>query len=423
MRKTVTIRVERAQTVDSRPAEAAETPRALRVGLAWPATERLTNLSVRYERYVRGFQALGHDPVTVCQPSAAVGYSESVALASTESDLRDPGFWRSLRLDAVVAITWLGLADMVRAARTACPWVASVADSDGQVGVRVFPGVTFSRGVWQHRRLFDRLRAAKFWARRYLLRPESYDRPMLESTERANVIAVGSAQAMECLSRFFAYHRRPDLAARLAVIPYPVDPCFLTGEVPQHRQRRLVAVGRWDDPQKDAALLARAVARVLKASADVSFVLVGRGGERVFKPPCAQSPRVQYLGPQPPDMVAALLRDSRALLMSSRWEGAPVVVNEALCLGCTLVGPARIVGLRSYCQGGDFGTTSFGRSARGLAAAVLEEMKAWDEGRRDPRRIAAAWRPHFDPRTVCRQLLGPAGDVNGREPPQEADDV
>ena len=246
---------------------------------------------------------------------------------------------------------------------------------------------------------------------------------MLESAEGANVIAVGSAHAKGCLGRFFAYHRRPDLAAKLAVIPYPVDECFLGGEVPQGRRRRLVAVGRWDDPQKDAALLAAAVSRVLKARSDLSFVLVGRGGERAFGPLCVRHPQVKYLGAQPPDAVAALLRDSRSLMMSSRWEGAPVVVNEALCMGCTLVGPEGVVGLRSFCQGGDFGTTSQGRSPRGLAAAVLEEMKAWDDGRRDPRRIAATWRPRFEPRTVCRQLLEPAADVNGRPALRETDHV
>ncbi len=87
---------------DSRPRDATETspalparpPGALRVGLVWPATERLTKLSVRYERYVRGFRASGHDPVTICLPPAAVGYPEPVAVAPTEDDLRDPGFWR-----------------------------------------------------------------------------------------------------------------------------------------------------------------------------------------------------------------------------------------------------------------------------------------------------------------------------------------
>ncbi len=304
-----------------------------------------------------------------------------------------------------------------------CPWVVSVADSDGQVGVRVFPGATFGRSVWQQSRLIDRLRAAKFWAQRYFLRPDGYDRPVLESAEGANVIAVGSAHAKGCLGRFFAYHRRPDLAAKLAVIPYPVDECFLGGEVPQGRQRRLVAVGRWDDPQKDAALLAAAVSRVLKCEKRFVFRPRGPGRGEGFRaavrqaspgkvpgrPTARRGGRAAERQPFPGDVVAL--------------GGRAVVVNEALCMGCTLVGPEGVVGLRSFCQGGDFGTTSQGRSPRGLAAAVLEEMKAWDDGRRDPRRIAATWRPRFEPRTVCRQLLEPAADVNGRPALRETDHV
>jgi glycosyltransferase involved in cell wall biosynthesis len=328
-----------------------------------------------------------------------------VVRATDLACLRDPGFWRSLRPDVAVVVTWLGLADVVGALKEACPRVVSIADSDGQVGVRVFPGATFARSVWQHLPLTDRLRAAKFWVQRYLLAPDVFDRPVLESAERADVIALGSAQAKECLTRFFAYYRRPDLAAKLAVVPYPVDACFLRGEVPGVRQRNLVAIGRWDDPQKDAPLLADAVRRVLKAKPDLSFALVGPGGDPVFGPLCDRHPQVRRLGAQPPDAIAALLKASRSLLMSSRWEGAPVVVNEALCMGCTLVGPGRLIGLRSFCQGDAFGTTSPSPTANRLAAAILEEMKAWDDGRRDPQGIAATYRPQFDPRTVCGQLL------------------
>jgi glycosyltransferase involved in cell wall biosynthesis len=379
----------------------------MRIALVWADDHPLTGISVRYERYLRGFRALGCEAFAVCSASAATGFAEPYVRLPDPAALRQPSFWRSLRLDAAVVITWLILPDIVKALKEACPWVVSVADSDGQVGVRVFPRATFVRSVWQHRRLLDRLRAIKFWAQRYLVRPALHDRPVLQSAERADLVAVGSARARAHLDLFFAHHGRPELARKLAVIPYPVDDCYLRGDVPRQRQSRLVAVGRWDDPQKDAALLAGAVRRVLKARPDVSFTLVGRGGARAFGPLCASDARVRYLGTQPPEAVAGLLKESRSLLMSSRWEGAPVVLNEALSLGCTLVGPASVASLESFCHGGNLGAVSARRSAYGLAAAVLQELKAWDDGRRDPLAIAAAWRPRFEPQAVCRQLLHP----------------
>src|SRR5262249_58146071 len=111
----------------------------------------------------------------------------------------------------------------------------------------------------------------------------------------------------------FGHYGRPELAARVAVIPYPVDECYLRGPVAAAaaRDRRLVAVGRWDDPQKNAPLLAAAVRRVLAVDPAVGFDLVGPGGEVVFGPLARRLPQVVYHGRKTPEEVAGLLRRGR----------------------------------------------------------------------------------------------------------------
>jgi glycosyltransferase involved in cell wall biosynthesis len=380
----------------------------MRVGLIWNRDDPHVKATVRYERYMRGFRALGHDPIMVCNYKGAEGFQDAFVAADSLDRFTDPDWWACLRLDAAVVITYLVFAPVLRALKRSCPHVVSIADSDGKVGVRLFPWATFVHSTLQHSRPTDRLRAAKFWLQRYFAPPEVYHRPVLESSESADVVAVGSVHAKRYLSRFFAYHKRPDLVSKLQVIPYPVDDCFLTGETPRRRANQIVAVGRWDDPQKDAPLLARAVRRLLAVKPDLTFRFVGRGGESIFGPLCRTYSQVRYLGVQSPEAVAELLKESRSLVMSSRWEGAPVVLNEALCQGCSLVGPDDVASLCSFCEDGTFGTLSHGRSADALTAAVLKETAAWDEGRRDSVAIAETWRPQFDPQTVCSQLLEPA---------------
>src|SRR5262249_4127860 len=206
----------------------------------------------------------------------------------------------------------------------ACPWVASVADSDGRVGARVFPAATLVKSYWQHPRQLDRLRAAKYWAQRYLGHSADFDRPVLECAELADVVAMGSEHAWTDLVPFFGHHQRAGLTAKLAVIPSPVDDCYLVGEVARERPPRIMAVGRWDDPQKDAPLLAASVRRVLAARPEIEFVLVGPGGESAFGPVARRYPQVQILGPQPPAAIAALLGGSRSLGMSSPWDESPL---------------------------------------------------------------------------------------------------
>jgi glycosyltransferase involved in cell wall biosynthesis len=375
------------------------------VGLIWAATTRLSGITVRYERYVRGLRALGHDPLTVCLPAAAAGYPEPVALAPTEAALRDPEFYRPRRFEAALVMTWLGLPEIVAAVKESCPWVVSIADSDGQIGVRTHPGATFRRTVYQHSRFGMKLRAAKYWLQLYALGPAEQDQPVLASAGPADRIAVCSSAAAAHLRRFFDSYRRPDLAGKVMAAPYPIDECYRTPEVPVRRGNQVVAIGRWDDPQKDAGLLCRAADRFLSTGGRAEFLLVGPNGGRAFEALTRRWSQVRYLGPCPPDVVAEHLRNSRVLLLPSRWESGPIVLNEALASGCTVVGTDAIPSVVSACVEGGFGAASRGRSAAGLAQALRSEMSAWERGERNPVAIAAYWRPRFDPVTVCRELL------------------
>jgi glycosyltransferase involved in cell wall biosynthesis len=391
-------------------------PEPLTVGLVWPVAERLTNITVRYERYVRGFERLGHRVVTVCPAAAAEGYGPAVHAVADEAALRDPGLWRTLRLDVAVVVTWLKLPELVAAIKAACPHVVSIADSDGLVGVRARPLAMLRRMLSFHTDWRRKLGAVKFWAQLTLGGYQRSERPILDSAAAADRITLTSPAARANLADVFASHGRPELAEKLAVVPYPVDDDFLTGEVPAaaDRPERVVAIGRWDDPQKDAALLCRVAARHLAAGGRTVFHLFGPNGARCFAPLAKAWPQVRYHGPQPPAVIAEHLRGSRALFLPSRWESGPIVLNEALASGCTVVGTDSVPAVVSACAEGGFGAVSRGRSAAGLADALRAELAAWDRGDRDPARIAAHWRPRFDPAAVCRLLL--AGPPAGARP-------
>ena len=201
----------------------------------------------------------------------------------------------------------------------------------------------------------------------------------------------------------------------MVVIPYPVDEQFLTGDVPTAADRadRIVAIGRWDDSQKDGPLLAAAIERVAAVRPKTEFVVIGRNGTEVFSRLCKQVARVRYLGVQPPSVIGQFLRASRTLALSSGWESGPIVASEALCAGCSLVGPAWVPTIPWYCGEGAYGTVFERRSASALAGALAAELAEWDIGGRDPRTISAYFRPWFTPASVCRSLLtGRCGEPN-----------
>lgn len=375
-----------------------------RVALVYTGPHRLTSLTVRYERYVRGFRRLGYDPITVCLPPAAEGYEPPVAIASHEAALRDPAFYHSLRCEIGVVVTWLGLPDVMRAMKAAIPWVVSVSDSDGQVGARAHPQATFTRGLHQHSAWGMQLRAAKYWAQQYLFGGGQLDADVLESAAVADRITMTSPLAVEHLRKYFHHHARPKLADKVTHTPYPVDDEFLTGNVlaAGERANRVIAIGRWDDPQKDAGLLAEGIAWAAARSPATEFVIAGRNGNVVTQ----RCGRIRDMGVQPPEAVADLLRTSRVLVVPSRWESGPIVAFEAVSCGASVVGSARVPACRWLERDGGCFTR---RSASSLGAALVNELRAWDAGRRDSAAIATTWRKWFDPAEVCGRMLPPLG--------------
>ena len=156
----------------------------MRIALAWIVEAPLTSITVRYERYVRGFRALGHDVVTVCHKAAAVGYEFPTLTTDDLASFNDPTYWKSIGADLVLVVSWLSFPKIIEAIRESGSRVVAVSDSDGIKGVRVFPMELLCRMIAQHTHLRDKLGAVKHWL-------DLYSRAYLE----ADQIAIRSAAA------------------------------------------------------------------------------------------------------------------------------------------------------------------------------------------------------------------------------------
>jgi glycosyltransferase involved in cell wall biosynthesis len=381
-------------------------PSRLRVALLWCAEPRLVDITTRFEPYVQGFTALGHDVITVCARSSAEGYAYPVRTTESLDELAGPALWRELRPDVVVAVTWHRMADVLAAVRASGARVVALADSDGRVSPRLHPGATWRFAVLQQPGWLNKLRASKFWAQRFVYGYRAEHRRMVDSARRSDVQVFCSRAAAEEFRKVLRAEGADDLAPRLAAVPYPVGEPFHARPVATERRRQVVAIGRWDAAQKNPRLLAAAMERFLERDRATEFVLIGKGGEQVFK----HHPRVRVAGVLPPKEVADHLAASRVLALSSRWESGPIVAFEALALGTTVVS-SPLPNLAEFLEGGAFGTVSDRATPRSLADALHRELAAWDAGRRQPKAIAATWRARVHPESVCRALLRAVGHV------------
>ena len=133
------------------------------------------------------------------------------------------------------------------------------------------------------------------------------------------------------------------------------------------RDRVVVSVGRWDDPQKNARLLGRVLSEYGEQDSETRFVLIGKASNTI----CDAAPRITPLGRVGRDELGTRLSTARICLITSRWESFHIAGHEALASGCTIVGTP-IDAVRSMVGDGSWGPSqparrlkiSFARSLR-----------------------------------------------------------
>jgi glycosyltransferase involved in cell wall biosynthesis len=259
--------------------------------------------------------------------------------------------------------------------------------------------------------LRGKLGATKYWLERFLVRAGAEHRHLIENVAAADVTTLAGEGAVAEFQRLLRRLGAGHLADRVAWLPYPVPDAFCSERVAAERPNRVIAVGRWDSPQKNAGLLAATVRR-LSGARRTEVLIVGKGGSERFARLAREVPTVRVLGVQPRECIRELLAGCRAVLIPSRWESGPIVASEMLTLGGTVVGTP-IPNLLGMTAGGRFGRVSRRHTAAGLAAAVAAEMAAWDSGERDPAAIADYWRAIVSPAGVARRMLELLRSENG----------
>lgn len=158
----------------------------------------------------------------------------------------------------------------------------------------------------------------------------------------------------------------------------------------------LLAVGRMT-AQKDFGMLLRAFAD-LSARRDLHLVILGEGPERASLEALSRelglSERVFLPGFV--DNVEAFMRRARIFVMSSRNEGLPMVLIEALGAGTAIVSTDCHFGPRELLDGGRLGRLTPVEDPNAFAAALEAELDGPDPGHEARRMDRAEWVRRFD---------------------------
>jgi hypothetical protein len=285
----------------------------MKVAIVWNYPSRLLDCSFRFEQYLAGLRTLGHEPVVVCTESSAEGggFDAPVVTAASPAAFEDADFWRRVGAEAAIVVTWLRMPEVLRAIRDAGTRVVAISDSDGLMGMIAFPRAGFERLMVYRDGVADTLKRLKYFAARQLLdrrRGTAEDRTAIESVRASDVVTICHQVGIERFRRFLARYGAEDLAGRLRRVPFTIGASFLACPLPDAKDDRVVTVGRWDDPQKNTPLLARAVDGFLEQRPQTEVVVFGAGGERWLKPLEKRHASFSYRGVQHQEIVARTAR-------------------------------------------------------------------------------------------------------------------
>jgi glycosyltransferase involved in cell wall biosynthesis len=203
---------------------------------------------------------------------------------------------------------------------------------------------------------------------------------------------------------------------KLLSIPNPRRSRDAGGEIaPEHEtlfaKPVVLGVGRLA-PQKDFAMLLRAFAD-LATRRDLHLVILGEGPERASLE--AQAKELGLAGrvffPGFVDDPGAYARRARVFALSSRNEGFPGALIEALEAGAAIVSTDCPFGPREVLDGDRFGRLVPVGDAKGFAAAIEAELDAPDPGPDARRAQRADWMQRYDPEVITARYLSLVQEV------------
>lgn len=297
------------------------------------------------------------------------------------SRLRQPAWWKSQGLDAVILYSWGDprYTRIARAIRKAGLKLIIHFDSSGELHEHL------------HRPGNRALNAIKDCAVNLLRRLHlgyahsiTTSGPCIESFR--NDVYYGAAIANKC-------HE----------FPTPVNSCFKYDGTA--KQVRIICTGSWQYPVKRTPLMMQVLELTLQrngtAQADICGTLTPELQAWHNALTAEMQQRIHLHGQCSHARLSQLCMAASISLCTSESEGSHGASAEALCCGCSVVCPPRpLLSVVQWYTSRNSGTVATEDTAEALCTALLAELQLWEDGTRQASAIAATWQPCFQPGTL-----------------------
>lgn len=342
-----------------------------------------------------------------------------VGFVSDPEDWNKSSWWQEKAINVAMFYAPMSIPiETLRAAKSAGTVVVLECDSDGYVvawqnlvrafRIRLDPSLTLRHQLGSLKAMLNELFQSKARANRFI-----------QACSLADFIKIESDGPAENLKQFFRLYSRDDLAAKLVVIPFAVRRHWTETLVPQVREDLIICAGRHSDLQKNPCGLANVLDRARRLLPEFRFEIHTRGEIPNVLSRLASKEIVHFQDTSSSEL-AKRFRCAKIQLSVAKWETTPIIGLEALCSGCTIVAPTSVAGYRSLvgCKG-EFGSL-FSHTSN-ASRALVNEVKSWGQGLRNPLEIASRWRDFASCQQVANSILERTGVFQRRTSELDSD--
>jgi len=346
----------------------------------------------------RQFKKEGHESQVVLLDGPEMQTHADIIRCSL-SDMESPGWWQQHHPDAVVLYSWVAprytpIAKAIKAggAKLIVRCDSGEPYSQWQKTVREafythYLAARYKEKGWVYACGFSLLKTLLFYI------PAVYENRVVEHLSYADLILNETPDGVQLLKELLIKKGRIDIAERVRYSPHPIveeaiyDPAV-------KKEKRIIAVGRWDNYQKNAPLLIRTLGKVLAKQSGYEAHIFG-GGEEVLRELTNKLPeevrsRIFIRGKVRHSELIPEYQKSRICFAPSRSESFNIAAAEALCCGCSVVGSRHILSFKNFVSKNS-GTLAARYTTKEMSRALNIEITAWASGQRLPEQTGAAW--------------------------------
>ena len=361
--------------------------------------------------FCKAFQRIGVESRAI-MPTPAQEGDEPDLIRTEYANLEDPAWWKSLGIDGVILYAW-GVGKylpIARAIHDAGIFLVVYMDSSGlffpwQYWLPIAKNM-YTKDVFIH----GKIKGSAFFLLR-LLKQHTWNlasRGRRKHLDSGDMVTFPIPSALQSVAdREWLYGK--SIVRKLALVPPPISStCRFAGE----KRNIIMAVGRWDDllykrPCLLMSTLEQALAHAPHWEAEIYGNIPDFLREWHGNLPEPLRTRIHLAGYIPNIELQKKQSLARISLCTSLSESTHLASAEALCAGASVVGPRLTPQLNclQWYVSHDSGTLSPDDSPESLSGALLEEIRAWDSGKRDPEEISRYWCSLLHAENSCKRII------------------